>query len=89
MTNRPSGVLYTGVTSSLAHRVHQHRSGTGSAFATKYKLTRLVYAERHEDISAAIWREKAIKAWQPEWKVRLIEKMNPAWRDMYDDLVNL
>lgn len=89
MTNRPDGVLYTGVTASLRHRVYQHRAGIGFAFVAKYRLTRLVFAEEHDDISAAIWREKAIKAWQRAWKVRLIESSNPEWRDLWDELAGI
>ena len=79
MTNKPRGVLYIGVTADLAARVAQHRSGTGSAFCRKYGLTRLVLAEAHDDIVAAIGREKALKAWKREWKIRLIEESNPQW----------
>jgi putative endonuclease len=61
VTNKPHGVLYTGVTSDLAGRVHQHRNGSGSKFASRYNCTRLVYAEEHERIEGAIAREKAIK----------------------------
>jgi putative endonuclease len=89
ITNRPYGVLYTGVTSDLATRVHQHRSGTGSQFARRYNLTRLVHAERHNHIHDAIAREKAIKAWQRAWKIRLIESANPAWRDLWEDMAGL
>ncbi|MBS0503970.1 MAG: GIY-YIG nuclease family protein [Proteobacteria bacterium] len=89
LTNKPRGVLYTGVTANLPARIWQHRNGDGSEFARKYRLKMLVYAEQHEDISAAIWREKAIKAWQRAWKVRLIEEINPEWRDLWGDLVSL
>ncbi|HEX7874759.1 MAG TPA: GIY-YIG nuclease family protein [Sphingobium sp.] len=83
MTNKPRGVLYVGVTANLAVRLEQHRNGTGSAFCRRYNLTRLVLAEPHEDIVSAIAREKALKTWQREWKVRLIEESNPDWRDMW------
>jgi len=82
MTNRPGGVLYVGVTDDLAARLYQHRSGTGSDFCKRYKLTRLVLAERHETILEAIAREKALKAWQRAWKLRLIEEYNPDWSDL-------
>ena len=84
MTNKPRGVLYVGVTANIAARLSQHRSGTGSVFCKKYGLTRLVLAEPHEDIILAISREKALKAWQREWKIRLIEEHNPTWRDISD-----
>jgi putative endonuclease len=77
MTNQRVGTLYTGVTSDLAARVHQHKAGTGSDFCKRYGLTRLVYAEMHERIDDAIAREKAIKAWRRSWKIRLIAEQNP------------
>jgi putative endonuclease len=83
MTNRPNGVLYTGVTADIAARATQHRTGQGSGFCRRYGLTRLVYMERHDEIETAIVREKAIKAWQREWKIRLIETQNPDWDDLY------
>ncbi|KLE34508.1 GIY-YIG nuclease family protein [Aurantiacibacter luteus] len=89
MSNRPGGVLYIGVTSDLPFRVHQHRTGKGSAFCRRYGLTRLVYAEQHDDIHAAIVREKAMKAWKREWKIELIETINPAWDDLYERLAGL
>ncbi|HEX7874448.1 MAG TPA: GIY-YIG nuclease family protein [Sphingobium sp.] len=82
MTNKPRGVLYVGVTANLAARLDQYKSGTGSAFCKRYNLKRLVLAEIHDDIVSAIAREKALKAWQREWKIRLIEESNPDWRDM-------
>ena len=82
MTNKPRGVLYIGVTADLAARLQQHRSGTGSAFCKKYGLTRLVLAELHNEITLAITREKALKAWKREWKIRLIEAANPDWHDI-------
>jgi len=87
MTNKPGGVLYIGVTAHLAARVDQHRRGEGSAFCRRYGLTRLVFAEQHESIEQAITREKALKAWQRTWKVRLIETINPQWDDLFDLLV--
>jgi putative endonuclease len=82
MTNKARGVLYIGVTANLAARIEQHRNGTGSAFCKKYALTRLVLAEPHEDIRLAIAREKALKAWKREWKIRLVEESNLDWRDI-------
>jgi putative endonuclease len=87
MTNRPDGVLYVGVTSDLARRVWEHREGVADGFTKRYGLKRLVYAERHEDIRAAIQREKTVKHWSRAWKVRLIHGENPEWADLYDQLV--
>ncbi|MFW2829108.1 GIY-YIG nuclease family protein [Sphingomonas sp. ID0503] len=80
LTNKPHGVLYTGVTATLPARMMQHRAGTGSAFCRRYGLTRLVLAEPHDDMYAAITREKALKAWQ----IRLIEEANPNWDDLFE-----
>ena len=87
MTNKPNGILYTGVTSSLPHRIYQHRNGTGGDFTRRYKLKRLVYAEPHDRIEQAIQREALIKSWPRAWKVRLITAANPNWDDLYDHLV--
>ncbi|MBB3859229.1 putative endonuclease [Novosphingobium hassiacum] len=89
MSNGPHGTLYTGVTSDLPRRVQQHRDGNGSEFCHKYGLTRLVYAESYDRIEDAIVREKRIKEWQRQWKLRLIRAQNPDWRDLYHDLAYL
>jgi putative endonuclease len=82
MTNR-SKTLYTGVTNNLVRRVREHKmgTGTGSCFGAKYKLDRLAYFERFEDIHNAIEREKRIKGWLRIKKIALIVSVNPAWRD--------
>ena len=84
MTNRPRGVLYIGVTASLAGRIWQHRNGEGSDFCRRYKLTRLVLAEQHASIEEAIAREKALKAWKRDWKIELIDQANPQWIDLWE-----
>ena len=86
MTNQPFGTLYIGVTSDLAARVWQHRNGTGSVFCRTHGLTRLVYAEQHGRIEDAIWREKSMKAWRRNWKLRQIMDLNPEWRDLFDEM---
>ena len=86
MTNAAHGTLYIGVTANLAARITQHREGRGSEFCRERGLTRLVYAERHEEIEFAILREKAMKKWKRQWKLRLIRQHNPDWRDLYDEL---
>jgi putative endonuclease len=83
MTNRPNGTLYIGVTGNLARRVWEHREGVIEGFTSRYGLTRLVYAERHEDIRDAIQREKTMKGWRRAWKARLIGGANPGWDDLY------
>ncbi len=77
--------MYVGVTADLNRRVHQHREGTGSSHVAEFGKTRLVYAERHEEIVPAIAREKLVKNWNRDWKFALIEADNPDWRDLWDD----
>jgi putative endonuclease len=86
MTNRLNGTLYTGVTSDIARRSYEHRTGRLKGFTKRYGLARLVYMERYEDIRQAIQRERNMKHWPRAWKVRLILDANPDWRDLYDDL---
>jgi len=81
MTNR-SKTLYTGITDNLVRRVREHKLGIGSGFTAKYKLDRLVYFERLEDVHNAIEREKEIKGWLRIKKIALIVSVNPAWRDL-------
>ncbi len=86
MTNAPHGTLYIGVTSDLAARVIAHREARGSEFCRKHGLTLLVYAERHETITDAIAREKAMKKWKRQWKLRLIRQGNPDWLDLFETI---
>lgn len=86
MTNVPHGTLYIGVTADLAARVFAHREGSGSVFCRKHGLTRLVYAERHETITDAIAREKAMKRWKRQWKLKLIRRDNPDWVDLFETI---
>ena len=83
MTNKPGGVLNIGVCADLVARVGQHRAGKGSAFCKRYNLKRLVYVEPYPTIDEAIQREKAMKEWQRDWKVKRIEEMNPEWDDLW------
>ena len=80
------GTLYTGVTSRLARRIWEHRTGTVAGFTRRYGLKLLVWYEVCATMENAIVREKQIKAWKRGWKVKLIERMNPTWRDLYEDL---
>ena len=84
LCNKPNGVLYIGVTSDLPARMMQHRAGTGSAFCRKYGLKTLVHWEHHPEITDAIGREKAMKAWKRAWKIELIETANPDWEDLFE-----
>jgi putative endonuclease len=86
MTNKPHGILYTGVAADTVTRVAQHREGAGSSFCRRYNLTRLVHAEPYPTIDEAIAREKAIKEWKRLWKLRLIQEANPEWRDLWETI---
>jgi putative endonuclease len=87
MTNRPSGAVH-GVTADIARRAYEHREGLCEGFAERYALTRLVWFEFHDEITAAIQRESNMKHWPRAWKVRLILATNPEWQDLYLDLNN-
>ena len=87
MANKRNGTLYTGVTSNLIQRVHQHREGLIPGFTARYGCKLQVWYEPHYEMSAAIAREKQIKAGSRRKKLALIETMNPAWRDLSEDLV--
>ena len=89
LANRPKGVLYVGVTNDLARRVWQHRTKVVAGFTRKYGVTLLVYYEEYASILEARARERAVKRWRRAWKFKLIEEMNPTWRDLYDELVLL
>jgi putative endonuclease len=75
------------VTNDLIRRVTEHKNGTFKGFTSKYETKKLVYYESAEDIRDAIHREKCVKEWKREWKLELIEKFNPDWRDLYDDII--
>ena len=77
------GTLYVGVTNDLARRIFEHKEGLAQGFTSKYGVKRLVWYEAYERIDEAIAREKALKKWRRDWKIRLIEEMNPEWEDLY------
>jgi putative endonuclease len=81
-----NGTLYVGVTSNLIARIFQHRENQVEGFTKAHHVHDLVWFEVHETIVSAIAREKTIKNWRREWKVRLIEETNPYWRDLYSDI---
>jgi putative endonuclease len=82
-----NGTLYIGVTSSLVQRIWQHRNGVVEGFTQRYRVHRLVWFEPQPDARAAVTRERRLKEWKRAWKIQLIEATNPAWRDLYDDIV--
>ena len=87
LASKRNGTLYTGVTNNLIRRVWEHKNNLVDGFSKKYGVHRLVYFEQHDDIRAAITREKQIKKWNRQWKLRLIETQNREWQDLYDELL--
>ena len=88
LASRRLGTLYIGVTSDLARRVHDHRSDAVPGFTSRYGVKRLVWFEAYDNVRAAIQREKNLKHWVRAWKIALIERTNPAWSDLYDDIAS-
>ena len=86
MTNIHHTVLYTGVTNNLPRRMQEHRSGQGGEFTRKYHVTQLVYYECGHDVHAAIAREKQIKAGSRQKKIDLINRLNPEWKDLTEEI---
>jgi putative endonuclease len=86
LASRRNGTLYVGVTSNLGRRVFEHRSNAVPGFVSTYGVYRLVFAEFHATMADAILREKRIKKWRRAWKLELIERQNPQWRDLFDEL---
>ncbi len=86
LASRRNGTLYTGVTTNLAKRVWEHKKDIIEGFTKKYGVHLLVYYELHDDIISAITREKQIKKWNRAWKLELIERKNPDWRDLWEEL---
>jgi putative endonuclease len=86
MASRRNGTLYTGVTTNLVRRVWEHREGVLAGFTKTHGVKTLVWFGQHASVYEAIAREKAIKRWRRAWKLALIERENPLWRDLYDDV---
>jgi putative endonuclease len=86
VTNKRNGTLYIGVTNDLIARVYQHKTKLVQGFTSRYGLGRLVYCECYDDPENAIHREKRLKEWPRKWKLDLIEKMNPDWIDLYEEI---
>ena len=87
ITNRHNTTLYIGVTSNLIQRIYQHKNKLVQGFSARYNLNKLFYFEQFEDMDNAIVREKRLKLWKRDWKNRLINEINPSWRDLYPDLL--
>jgi putative endonuclease len=89
LASRYKGTLYVGVTNDLSRRIGEHKGGYVPGFTKQYGVTRLVYYEEYASLLEARGRERVLKRWRREWKFKLIESVNPRWRDLTDDLVNL
>jgi len=87
LASEKNGTLYIGVTSNILKRGWEHKSRMINGFSKKYKVSRLVYIESFEDPNLAIKREKQLKKWNRDWKIKLIEKNNPEWKDLYNSLL--
>lgn len=84
MANKRNGTTYLGVTSDLAQRAYQHRNGLFRGFSQKHSCKLLVWYEEFDDLQEARHRERQMKKWQRGWKLELIEKNNPQWKDLFD-----
>jgi putative endonuclease len=86
LASKRYGTLYIGVTGDLGRRIHEHREKLTPGFTSRYGVHRLVWYETYDDPRDAIAREKALKTWRRDWKIRLIEDVNPLWQDLYETL---
>lgn len=87
VASKPHGTIYIGMTRDLLKRVYEHKHHLVEGFTKRYGVHQLVYYEQTENVHSAIQREKQLKKWLREWKIALIERMNPVWRDLYDELL--
>jgi putative endonuclease len=87
LASQKNGTLYVGVTHDLIRRIDEHKNNRVKGFTSKYNVHRLVYYEYTNDVYGAISREKHLKKWKRQWKIELIEKENPEWKDLYIDLI--
>ena len=88
ITNKRNGTLYIGVTSNIVKRIYEHKNNLANGFSKKHKLHTLIYYEQYLDALSAIAREKQLKKWKRLWKLKLIDRTNPKWRDLYHDITN-
>jgi putative endonuclease len=86
--SRRHGTLYLGVTGDIVRRIHEHKTKILPGFTRRYGVDRLVWFEVYDDPTIAISREKEVKKWRRDWKIRLIEEQNPEWRDLYGTLLS-
>ncbi|MBB1093883.1 GIY-YIG nuclease family protein [Rhodopseudomonas palustris] len=86
LASRYRGTLYVGVTNDLPRRIAEHKAGAADGFTKKYNIKILVHVEEYSSILEARTREHLLKRWRRDWKIALIEKLNPDWRDLSNDL---
>ncbi|MDD4477244.1 MAG: GIY-YIG nuclease family protein [Patescibacteria group bacterium] len=86
LSNKKNGTLYVGITNNLIRRIYEHKNNLVGGFTKKYDIHNLVYYEQYDSVDDAISREKQMKKWNRKWKIELIEKDNPNWRDLYEEL---
>jgi len=87
MANKYNNVLYLGITNNLIRRVYEHKNNLVDGFTKKYDCHKLVWYQQTNDIESAITQEKRMKKWKREYKENVIKELNPAWRDLYKDLL--
>lgn len=87
LTSKKHGTLYLGVTSDLVRRTFEHRNHVIDSFTSRYGVNKLVWFETYDDMTTAIAREKELKKWLRDWKIRLIEGENPGWVDLYPGII--
>ena len=87
LASQRNGTLYIGVTNDLVKRVYQHKNDLANGFTKKYNIHSLVYFKQYNDIESAIIREKQLKKWNRRWKLELIERENPKWKDLYKSIL--
>ena len=89
MASGRNGTLYLGATSDLIKGVHQHKTGAADGFTKKYHVDRLVWFEQHESANSMVTRERQLKEWKRDWKIEMIETLNPMWRDLYGEILGV
>jgi putative endonuclease len=87
LVSRKYGILYIGATDDLVNRTYQHKNDLVEGFTKKYKVHMLVYYESTNDANIMVLREQQMKKWNRQWKINLIQKFNPEWRDLYEDIL--
>jgi len=88
LASKRNGTLYVGMTEDIAKRVVRHRGRKANQFTAKYDVLKLVYYEKHKSLEEAVKREKQLKKWRRQWKLKLIEKHNSEWQDLFGEVIN-